>query len=119
MGRHTRRQEMIEEKGYCECNWSSPSSHHDCCLNDGCGKVIKTASEALRELENQIEALSESWKPIGSAPEDGTRVLLAITTLLTKDKVVIGYFSNDCWHHDAGFVLANDPSHWMPLPEMP
>lgn len=57
MSRHNRRQELIEEFGYCECDWSSPSSHHDCCINKGCGKVIKTTGEKLSEAYAEIAKL--------------------------------------------------------------
>ena len=51
MSRHNRRDELIQELGYCTCDWASPSAHHDCCLNKDCGKVIKTIYEKYNELE--------------------------------------------------------------------
>jgi hypothetical protein len=59
MSRHNRRQELIDEHGYCECKWSSPSSHHDCCINPGCGKVIKTIYEMYSELKKETDRLKE------------------------------------------------------------
>lgn len=69
MSRHNRRDELIKELGYCTCNWSSPSAHHDCCINEGCGKVIKTIYEMHRELKAENERLKEYARKM-SDPND-------------------------------------------------
>lgn len=42
---------------YCKCKIASPSSHHDCCINPGCGEYIRTSSELLTIAEMEIETL--------------------------------------------------------------
>jgi hypothetical protein len=72
------------------------------------------------------------WKPIDTAPKDGTEVLL------WNGNVVIGYFENGkqfdssknhfCqWttgreyagSYDLGYAIIATPTHWMPLPQPP
>lgn len=59
--------------------------------------------------------MSEKWKPIDSAPKDGTHFLGGLA----------GHEPVYCYHHD-GKILAFDwrgmprvPTHWMPLPPPP
>jgi len=57
-----------------------------------------------------------NWQPIETAPKDGTGVLV-----YSNGRVVSAYFSKsqDEWLeviHDYSFY---DPTHWMPLPELP
>jgi hypothetical protein len=59
MSNYNRRDDLIKEKGFCQCVWASPSAHHDCCLNDGCGKVIESTSEKLGRAWAEIERLRE------------------------------------------------------------
>ena len=64
-----------------------------------------------------------SWRPIRTAPKDGTRLLLG-----GDNWVNIGYFSTVCnrWIASECFpgeseemYTLDDPTHWMPLPEPP
>lgn len=51
------------------------------------------------------------WRPISTAPRDGTRVLL----YFRHNPIAIGYHNSVRW---CG-TLYNNPTHWMPLPEPP
>ena len=56
----------------------------------------------------------KGWRPIETAPKNGTRVLVFTT------RSVVGYyqeFAEMGWFSDDGRFLA--PTHWMPLPEAP
>ena len=72
------------------------------------------------------------WKPIESAPKDGTQVLITGGTAEVCDyqatfvgAVGIAFWdvTRDHWHgneanaHDEFYV--HKPTHWMPLPEPP
>ena len=62
------------------------------------------------------------WKPIETAPKDGTRILLA-----TNDYVFEGYWHQYSPHCDGWWKVSDIenlgntiyPTHWMPLPEPP
>lgn len=61
--------------------------------------------------------MSCEWRPIDTAPKDGTRILLA-NSYVAAD----GYFDyllnkgKGCWVWP--YVLRN-PTHWMPMPNLP
>lgn len=70
------------------------------------------------------------WKPIETAPKDGTRVLI-----VSDDQVFIGYWSESAkfgdeiekpgWQiHESEMdewyaVAVDDATHWTPIPEPP
>lgn len=58
------------------------------------------------------------WRPIETAPKDGTAVLLNLPEM---GDVVSGAFCDGRWE-DNGMAqcrFMGDPTHWMPLPEPP
>jgi hypothetical protein len=76
--------------------------------------------------------ISDQWKPIESAPKDGTVVLLFLPDC--NRKINIGQFRDTgdveygkvirerkYWMVDGWFTVGADPvpTHWMPLPEPP
>lgn len=69
-----------------------------------------------------------SWKPIESAPKDGTSIILLIDgSVIEGQWLVTGYRPKGIWEvvtldsHGCGCCSDNnsDPTHWMPLPEPP
>lgn len=54
------------------------------------------------------------WRPIKTAPKDGTDLLLGFSN---GDDVTVGSFDGDEWFDQHSFWLK--PTHWMPLPEPP
>ena len=70
-----------------------------------------------------------SWKPIETAPKDGTNVLVyerfpKWQKWVGKDEydsyIEIGYYQDGDWCIRAHVPpWNNDPTHWMPLPEPP
>lgn len=72
--------------------------------------------------------MMDDWKPIETAPKDGTRILL-----FQRGKVVCGSWDEQplnskpkpFWSHDRIRVFGvtdareNPPTHWMPLPPPP
>lgn len=70
------------------------------------------------------------WRPIETAPRDGTAILIAGGTYSydiyadeTFNSVTIAYWYGNHWRgedrqaHDEWYT--HDPTHWMPLPEPP
>lgn len=65
------------------------------------------------------------WKPIETAPKDGTEVILLIEDVIIKGQYISGAFPY--WRvdvlpsHGCGCCSEDDPSpsHWMPLPPPP
>lgn len=57
------------------------------------------------------------WRPIETAPMDGTRIL-AWHWHWSKQEEVIARWSDDQWQ-DAWSELTIHPTYWMPLPEPP
>lgn len=59
----------------------------------------------------------KSWRPIETAPKDGTEIILYedFEPIICK-----GFWSTDGdeWRHNRG-GLWKMPTHWMPLPEPP
>ena len=74
------------------------------------------------------------WRPIESAPKDGTHLLL-YGRIEWEDygdegdppEIVVGYYDVDEWDFKEGWVLVNanpytdfcHPTHWMPRPAPP
>jgi len=98
------------------------------------------AKERITELEQQLEAARKDagWRPIESAPKDGTDVLLHGDGRTTfghwcepSDKPTIkyrdGFAPEPEWEEfepfwaswDGGFTDEHPPTHWMPLPQSP
>lgn len=69
---------------------------------------------ADRAADDEIPSTTEGWRPIESAPRDGTWVLIAC------DEVYRARYDepHDLWHFDVD-GCAVDPTHWQPLPSPP
>lgn len=94
-----------------------------------------------RELERELAAAKKqrdeatSWRPIETAPMDGTVVMLygdgrvtcgswiAEQDITVSDHVGCypsGETTPAYWQsHDGGFTEEHPPTHWMPLPQPP
>jgi len=59
--------------------------------------------------------MSGGWKPISTAPKDGTEIL----GYWARSKVYgLTEWRGDGWIDEEGDPVS-DPTHWMPLPEPP
>ena len=64
---------------------------------------------------------SDEWKPIETAPKDGTEILM----WSQYDGIVVGHYSKSVWAdgwiiYDArSDTIELHPTHWMPLPQPP
>lgn len=102
---------------------------------DGLDKV-REALDALDTLEAQLEAVgaggvsgplmgraapptaqAEGWRPISTAPRDGTEVLADTSGL---GRVVVYWDDEESqWGAGLGYLDRGAPTHWMPLPPPP
>ena len=58
-----------------------------------------------------------AWKPIETAPRDGTRILI-----LHEERFVVTAFSSGevCWRESwSRELIHGKQTHWMPIPEFP
>ena len=81
--------------------------------------------------ENNVEyrpAQMLRWRPIGSAPKDGTEVVLCGIVGIYKpsdpidekyDFAIAGWNQNNWIIHSNEDVIFYNPTHWMPIPEPP
>lgn len=65
-----------------------------------------------------------TWKPIKSAPRNGTAFLACQNLSDDESKMAVCYLSIDrtlCYDASGSIVDEEDfsPTHWMPLPEAP
>jgi hypothetical protein len=63
----------------------------------------------------------KEWKPIETAPKDGTRIL-AFFPIINSYKILTVEFTTYRWFvcpYDCDFEIMGDPTHWMPLPNPP
>jgi hypothetical protein len=77
---------------------------------------IYKASGDYLEMAEACERFT--WRPIETAPRDGTRVLLHRHGQGRWSTFVGAWSDHDRVWHDAD-SLFRDPTHWMPLPESP
>ena len=103
---------------------------------DGSGRdKVREALDALDTLEAQLESIgaggvngplmgaatptaqAEGWRPISTAPRDGTEVLADTSGL---GRVVVYWDDEESqWGTGLGYLDRGAPTHWMPLPPPP
>lgn len=74
-------------------------------------RVPKTVAAFIEQLRHDLDAID--WRPIDTAPRDGTMVLLH----RPDGVMLVGAFNTRAgvWVH----IKDPTPTHWMPLPEPP
>lgn len=86
-------------------------------------ECLEIENQALRESIRELEA-STQWRPIDTAPRDGTRVLLWVPPYGPST----GHYepARVNWGPNASLWIAASvlnkeahPTHWMPLPSPP
>ena len=84
---------------------------------------VKKLAADLAERDAEIAALraAREWRPIESAPRDGTRVLLWIAVSGTAPWAETAEFDGDEWWRNDGDEICgeNSPTHWQPVPPAP
>lgn len=73
----------------------------------------------LPKAETPANVMTAEWKPIATAPRDGTWVLLWWPHWFYQP--MSGYYGLDGWQMDRALLGADDPgpTHWCPLPSPP
>lgn len=75
-------------------------------------------NDKLRELTGE----PPGWRPIATAPKDGTRILLWIGYALVGSFFDCNCAGEELWEDHDGMALDRErqtPTHWMPLPAPP
>src|SRR5262245_23064826 len=75
-----------------------------------------------RQAALQGEGKESGWRPIETAPKDGTLILLYPTK--GEGRISTGYWwkpenGDYCWAAGGGWFEEDEVSHWTPLPELP
>jgi hypothetical protein len=111
----------VNDEGFCGCG--------ECrnCLVNMAHNSLDELTEALRQLLSATE-----WKPIETAPRDGTPILLWAPDYFENDPHAdVGEWSDrvGAWSSEVGMMedgpigddpdLCNGPDNWMPLPLPP
>ena len=67
--------------------------------------------------DDPVTERKDGWRPIETAPKDGTRILVWVEGAESHE--IVGWLG-DCWFNgDVTDFMFGDPTHWMPLPEPP
>lgn len=111
---------------------------HDAIVMGGllyCGPIMREAADMLDRLASQREDVIEEWRPIETAPRDGTQIDLWLTS--PKGALSTGGYRrvSDCWFSDSKWWLYDETkyatdsancrsevwnvTHWMKRPEPP
>lgn len=83
------------------------------------GLIQDLMAEAAAELSRLRSITPDGWKPIESAPKDGTWVLLWWP--YWSHHAIMAYFDGGSWSSE-GVLSDHDepgPTHWQPLPASP
>jgi hypothetical protein len=75
--------------------------------------ALDGVADAIREVADEMD-----WRPIETAPKDGTRILIA-TPLdgVMSSEFFGGLWQNIPWRREG--AARGQPTHWMPLPPAP
>ena len=89
--------------------------------------IIDYLRRTVGRLRKKVDNLKEKtkWRPIETAPRDGTEIILAIEdgfgVLGNRVNAIVGMFSttDSCWVDAMNYSETYPPTHWMPVPEPP
>jgi hypothetical protein len=104
------------DNGYCGALHRTPDGcgadltrgkHHEGCKRAALGVSLTAALDALDARE---------WRPIETAPKNGTRVLVAFDGRAWEAHYKVGVFGPQWWAENGGIL---HPTHWQPLPPTP
>lgn len=105
--------ECCERTGLCK--WCRKQGEHDCDTEDA-----QYATPSRDDVPRPVASPSEKWRPIDTAPKDGSPVVLA-----TPDKrfYLVEWGKGGSWvclrtHHYLR-SLEGVAAWWMPLPQLP
>lgn len=119
-------------EGECTCGgWDGYKSRplHQVADDIEAGAHLPTDRQALRDditarYENTLRSLDDGWRPIESAPKDGTWVLGYWPTVCPQDRIntmqwYVSVFDGSYWMDAGNHLDWLEPTHWMPLPALP
>jgi hypothetical protein len=60
------------------------------------------------------------WRPIWTAPKDGTDVLVSLWNRAGERCAAVAFYQDgEWWMNDPDDAPVFEPTHWMPLPPPP
>jgi hypothetical protein len=80
---------------------------------ESCAPVYLIDSALVKKL-NEIAIAMPEWRPIGTAPKDGTEILV----WSNRGGVSCSKLRNQTWVFPGGFPGVQ-PTHWLPIPKPP
>lgn len=90
--------------------------------NQAMGNMLNDLEAKVKELEAKVEG--NGWLPIETAPKEGSQILIFEKRVykLDEEEMFIARWIEDGWYigdNDDVDCWAENPTHWMPLPELP
>lgn len=84
------------------------------------GKLVWEASAAADARIRELEAERE-WRPIDTAPKDGTHILANLETRSEQWQETLFWDGAEEWWWSVrkGDYIEYEVTHWMPLPQPP
>lgn len=112
--------ERAAEQVDCGCSWradalaaTNKGERFVACGNDPCGAIEARAIRAL-----PLPAGGSGWRPIETAPRDGTAILV-----FNDRGHFVAEWNDDWWSVSDGKMerglRGQEPTHWQPLPAAP
>lgn len=93
---------------------------------------LDVLSATLRDIDSDLEReemiaawmkATQAWRPIETAPTDGTEALLYEPDACKPHRpgrMFVGWWQDGLgWTDSEGCHHGDDPTHWLPLPEPP
>lgn len=88
--------------------------------DNACGEVAGITEQIDKLTRALAGEKAEGWRPIATAPKDGTSIL--VSDGRPEGCLVVAWHYGGWvydWHRHDGPALADAPTHWMPLPAPP
>ncbi len=82
-------------------------------------RAIERAEKA--EQERDRLAAEREWRPIETAPKDGTPILCWCPNIVTPGARILAYSEHyECWMRAFNYISSSyEPTRWQPLPAAP
>ena len=103
---------LKDKQAALEAQLAKAQAPYDVCMQDVQTAVARALSDVARART------ASAWRPIESAPRDGTRILLYVEWAPQHEAISIGWWNGDEWAVPEPEVPVT-AKFWQPLPEAP